>query len=359
MRAYGHLWSVALLIAPPLSRDPDLPIVTDEAEAAIEILDQRLAGRPVAEASWRKLFSTEGYHRLKSREAAMGRAFEDSAFRAFMMSDTLLRRTADLRRTLDSWRNTDLGTARRKALAYLPAGTRIRAKVYLLVKPRPNSFVFEVDSDPAIMLYLDPSRTTAQLENTVAHELHHIGYARACHSAPDVKDSAVAVARHWLGAFGEGVAMLAAAGSPVVHPHAASPTQDRRRWDRDVANAGADLRRVESFLLDIIDGRLTDPDSITQAGMSFFGVQGPWYTVGWVMASTVEREAGRAALVAALCEPARLLAAYNAAARGRSAPARPLWSERLIARISPGARRRGRGAPGARRRSLRWCNRRR
>lgn len=359
MRGYGSWSAVALLLAAPASGDPDLPIVTDEATAAIQILEQRVAGRPVGEESWRHLFSTEGYRRLESREAAMGRAFEDSAFRAFMMSDSLLGRTADLRRTLDSWRNTDLGTARRKALAYLPAGTPIRAKVYLLVKPRTNSFVFEVDSDPAIMLYLDPSRTTAQLENTVAHELHHIGYGSACHSAPVVKDSAVAVARRWLGAFGEGVAMLAAAGSPVVHPHAASPTQERRRWDRDVANVGADLRRVEGFLLDIIDGRVTDPDSITQVGMSFFGVQGPWYTVGWVMASTVEREAGRPALVAALCDPARLLAAYNAAARGRSAPAPPLWSERLIARISPAARRRRRGAPGARRTSLRWCSRRR
>ena len=52
-----------------------------------------------------------------------------------------------------------------------------------MIKPKTNSFVFEPASDPAIMLYLDPSRTRAQLENTVAHELHDIGYAAACHSA--------------------------------------------------------------------------------------------------------------------------------------------------------------------------------
>ena len=192
-----------------------------------------------------------------------------------------------------------------------------------------------------------------------AHELHHIGYAAACRSAPEAKDSTLALARRWLGAFGEGVAMLAAAGGPAVHPHAASPPEERRRWDREVANAGTDLRRVERFLLDILDARVTDPDSITRVGMSFFGVQGPWYTVGWSMAVTIEREAGRAALVSALCDPARLLAAYNAAAKGRSAPVLPLWSERLIARISPAAGGRRAGAAGARRRSRRWYSRRR
>lgn len=294
MRAYGHLSAVALLLASPGPSAPDLQIVVDEAEAAIEILERRQAGRVVPEASWRRLFATDGYRRLKAREAAMGRAFPDSSFRAFLMSDTLLLRTTDLRRTLDTWQRADLREARRKALAYLPPHTRIRAKVYLLVKPQTNSFVFEADTDPAIMLYLDPGRTPAQLENTLAHELHHIGYAAACGSAPEVTDSAVATARRWSGAFGEGVAMLAAAGSPVVHPHAASPTDERRRWDRDVANAAEDLRRVESFLLDILDRRVAEADSITRAGMSFFGVQGPWYTVGWLMAATVERRlAGR------------------------------------------------------------------
>ena len=225
--------------------------------------------------------------------------------------------------------------AGRKALAYLPPGTRIRAKVYLLVKPRSNSFVFEAATDPAIMLYLDPTRTRAQLENTVAHELHHIGYAAGCASTPDAPtDSAVSTARQWLSAFGEGVAMLAAAGGPDVHPHETSPAEDRARWDRDVANAPADLHRVEGFLLDVLDRRVTDPDSIGRVAMSFFGVQGPWYTLGWVMASTVERASGRAALVNVLCDPAELLAAYNAVARQR-AGGLPLWSESLLARLTP------------------------
>jgi hypothetical protein len=330
-----RLSAPVLALAASANGAPDLPIVTDEAEAALAILELRSAGSPVPDTAWRRLFQSEGYRRLAAREAAMGREFGDSSFRVFMTSDTLLRRAPALRRTLHEWRTAGLDEAGRKALAYLPTGTPIRAKVYLLIKPRTNSFVFEPAADPAIMLYLDPTRTRAQLENTVAHELHHIGYAAGCDSSPDAPtDSAVSPARQWLSAFGEGVAMLSAAGGPDVHPHATSPPEDRARWDRDVANAPADLRRVEAFLLDVLDRRVTDPDSISRVGMSFFGVQGPWYTLGWVMASTVEQSSGRAALVRVLCDPPELLAAYNAAARRRESGL-PLWSDSLLARLTP------------------------
>lgn len=346
MRSWLRLSPLVLALGAAPAPAPDLMVVTDQAEASLAILEHRAAGREVPDAAWRRLFESEGYRRLAAREKAMGREFADSSFRAFLLSDSLLRRAPALRRALHDWRAAHLDAAGRKALAYLPAGTPIRARVYLLVKPRTNSFVFEPATDPAIMLYLDPSRTRAQLENTVAHELHHIGYAAACRSTPDAPaDSAVSAARRWLGAFGEGVAMLAAAGGPDVHPHAESPAEDRARWDRDVASAPADLRRVERFLLDLLDRRVTDPDSIAGVGMSFFGVQGPWYTLGWVMAATVERDGGRAALVPLLCDPVALLAAYNAAAE-RAGGALPRWSEALLARLTPAAGPRGRRRRG-------------
>jgi hypothetical protein len=334
MGSLRRLPILVVVLAAASPAPPELVIVTDEAEAAIQILERRQAGRAIEEESWRRLFATEGYRRLKARETAMERSFEDSSFRAFMLSDTLLPRTSALRKTLRAWRKADLGTAGAKALAYLPRGTRLRARVYLLVKPRSNSFVFETETDPAIMLYLDPAKSREQLENTIAHELHHIGYAAACPSSDDsTADSAVATAREWLGAFGEGVAMLAAAGGPDVHPHALSPVEDRLRWDRDVANSAADLRRLEAFFLDMLDHRLTDPDSTRQAAMAFFGVQGPWYTVGWLMASTVERAAGRPALVETLCDPVRLLRRYNAVAESPGYSALPRWSEGLLTRL--------------------------
>jgi hypothetical protein len=327
-------WGVSTLEAQAPS--PALEIVTDEADAALAILARRQSAGVVDQAMWRRLFGTEGYRRLKAREAAMGRAFSDADFQAFLLSDTLLARAPELARTLAAWKTARPVVPAARVQAYLPPGTRLRARVYLLIKPRTNSFVFEVDTDPAIMLYLDPAQTAAQLENTIAHELHHVGYAAACSSPEDsTTDPARATALRWLGAFGEGIAMLAAAGGPDAHPHAASGAAERDRWDRDVARADGDLRRVERFVLDVLDGRLTDPDSIRGAAMSFFGVQGPWYTVGWVMASTIERAAGRAALVGALCDPAALLHRYNEAARRSADRTLPLWSDGLVARLSP------------------------
>ena len=312
---------------------PELRIVTDEADAALEVLRLRRSAQPVGDAVWTRLFASEGYRRLKAREAAMGRGFSDPEFRAFLLSDTLLRRAPDLERTLAAWKTVPAEGAAARALAYLPPGSRLRARVYLLVKPRTNSFVFEADTDPAIMLYLDPALPPAALENTIAHELHHIGYAGACAEAGDsASDPAVSTVRRWLGAFGEGVAMLAAAGGPDVHPQATGKLEDRARWDRDVARVEEDMRRLERFFLDILEQRLTDPDSTRQVGMSFFGVQGPWYTVGWVMGTTVERVAGREALIGALCDPPTLLRRYNQSAR---AAGLPQWSDALLARLGP------------------------
>lgn len=45
--------------------------------------------------------------------------------------------------------------------------------------------------------------------------------------------------------FSEGLAMVAAAGGPDVHPHAKSTPEIRAGWDRDVANFEQDLRKVE------------------------------------------------------------------------------------------------------------------
>jgi hypothetical protein len=198
-----------------------------------------------------------------------------------------------------------------------------------MIKPRTNSFVWEVLTDPAIFLYLDPSLTPAQLENTVAHELHHIGFASIAGSTDSVLSAlpdSVRPAAEWLGAFGEGVAMLAAAGGPEVHPHAASAAADQARWDTDLANFTADLRKVERFFLDVIGGRLAG-DATRSVAAEFYGVQGPWYTVGWKMAVTVERRFGRAALIECLRDPRRLLARYNAAAGDSLAR----WSPALLA----------------------------
>ncbi len=320
----------------------EVQLVTDQADAVLAILAKSQAGQTVTDADWQRLFASEGYRRLKKRQESFGRSFEEVDFREFALSEELTSRTEALRETLAEWTQADISAAAGLALAYLPPGGPIRAKVYPVIKPRGNSFVFETDTDPAIFLYLDPERTDAQFENTVAHELHHIGLGSRCGPEPEVADTSpeaqrARLARQWTSAFAEGVAMLAAAGGPDVHPHAASNAEERARWDKDVANFDADLKKVESFFQDILEGRLTQEDEIRKAAFSFFGIQGPWYTVGWKMAAMIENTYGRATLLNCLCDPAELLATYNkAAARHRSSTGEhlALWSSDLLSSLA-------------------------
>lgn len=319
----------------------DVRLVADEAEAVLAILAKRKA--LITDADWERVFQSEGYIRLKKREASMKRPFEDAEFKTFVLSDDLARRAQILQETLERWKHADISRAARLALAYLPKGARIKAKIYPVIKPRENSFVFDVKTDPAIFLYLDPAVSREKFENTLAHELHHIGYGSSCPSK-QTSDEISKLPQNaqtvitWIGAFGEGFAMLAAAGSPDIHPHAVSNPEERVRWDRDVANFNADLKKVEKFFLDILEGRLTG-DEIQKTGFSFFGAQGAWYTVGWKMAVLIEKTYGRAKLIECMCDPRKLLPTYNKAAAKYNHKSREplaLWSASIINGIKRG-----------------------
>ena len=101
----------------------------------------------------------------------MKRSFEDEAFKSFVLSPELGSQTARLRQTLDRWSKADMEALAKNALRYLPERARIKAKVYPVIKPATNSFVFDVAGDPAIFLYLDPAIDEDKFRNTVTHEL--------------------------------------------------------------------------------------------------------------------------------------------------------------------------------------------
>jgi Putative zinc dependent peptidase (DUF5700) len=312
-------------------------LVTDEAEAVLAILDKRKSGRPIDEADWSRVFSSEGYVRLKRRETAMKRTFEDADFKTFVLSDALAGRAQALRETLDRWKRADVGGAVRLALAYLPARARVRAKIYPVIKPRDNSFVFDVETDPAIFLYLDPAMSKEKFVNHLAHELHHIGYGGRCPTGRTAQAIAglpteAQAVMTWVRAFGEGFAVLAAAGGPDTHPHAVSDPEERARWDADVANFNADLKKVEGFFLDVLEKRLTG-DAVASSAFAFYGVQGPWYTVGWKMSALIEKTYGRRKLIECMCDQRKLLQTYNRAASRHNRRAREplaLWSAPLL-----------------------------
>ena len=303
----------------------------------LSILDNRAAGVVPTDADWQNLFTTEPYVRLKKREAAMHRDFTDEDFKTFVLAPELAARSASLHQTLDAWKRADLSASGRRVLSYLPDQAVINAKVFPVIKPKTNSFVFESATDPAIFLYLDPQESAAKFENTVAHELHHIGYSSIASLAEtkqkDVPEHAKP-AVEWMGAFGEGFAMLAAAGSPDVDPHAASSSDEHARWDHDLANFNQDLNLLQQFFLDVIDQRLTGKEKIDEKAYTFFGdAQGPWYTVGYKMAVIVEKRFGRKVLIDCMLDPRELLSRYNQAAEemsDRGGEKLPLWSPELM-----------------------------
>jgi transposase InsO family protein len=80
----------------------------------------------------------------------------------------------------------------------------------------------------------------------------------------------------------------------------------------------SNLDDLNQFILDTIHGDLRN-DAVAHEASIFFGYRGPWYTVGYRMATTIERELGRPALVATLTDPREFVARYNEAAMAENA----------------------------------------
>jgi Putative zinc dependent peptidase (DUF5700) len=307
-----------------------LRFVPDEANAVLAILERRASGSSPDDAQWNALFASEGYRRLGARERSMRRAFDDASFRAFVLQPDLLAQRGPLAATVAAWQHADVGVCGRRALAYLPAGSRLRASVYAEIKPQHNSFVYDLDHDPGIFLYVDPNVGATQFTYTVAHELHHVGFAQNC-PTPAVRaeieklPQALAAFQRWLGGFGEGFAVLAGAGGPDVNPATVVGTAASAEWKDESATFAPRMAQLAEFFRGILSGRLAG-DAVRDAGMTFFGNQGPWYTVGWRMAVTIERRFGRPRLIGCIADNRTFLATYNAAAEGT---ALPRWSADL------------------------------
>jgi hypothetical protein len=309
---------------------------TSEADAVLAILDKRAAGKPVSDADWQRLFTSAPYLRLKKREASMHRDFADEDFKNFVVSGELAKKAPLLQRTLDAWKKADLPAAANRILPYLPSNAQVKASVYPVIKPKTNSFVFETTSNPAIFLYLDPEESQSEFENIVAHESHHIGFSDAnkqyeerIKSQPQNAQKAA----EWMGAFGEGLAVLGAAGSADVHPMRDFNADQRIRWDQDMKFVDQELVQVNQFFLDIIGGGFTKPEIADHVAFTFFGYRGPWYTVGYKMGQLVEKHFGRAVLIECMSNPPQLLAKYNEAATEENAAGKdklPLWSPELL-----------------------------
>lgn len=340
------IWRPLLLVIAPFllvsASEPSLQVTADrtEAEAALALLDTIASGAEPDAAAWQRLFDTQGYRRLKEREAGMKRDFTDLDFKAFLSSPEARAKAAGWHTAHARWSDSLVKGAAAKAFAYLPRNAVLRATIYPTIKPRPNEFVFDLRTSPAIFLYLDPAVSSAQAANTMAHELHHIGLGSVCLDPPPSSAPGVAKLRDWIGGFGEGLAMLAAAGGPKVHPHAASPPAERARWDADVARFSEQLAEQNAFFERVLDGQAGDDAAIDGKMRQYYGkTQGPWYTVGWRMAQVIELQLGRPRVIDVFCRPSTLLATYNEAAtraERRGGARLPRWDGRLAAKLAEG-----------------------
>jgi hypothetical protein len=315
----------------------ELMLDSSEAEQVLLILRKEQARQAVTDADWQKLFATVPYQWLKAREAAIQRAFTDEDFRKFLQAPETLARTAEWAQTLAGMERADMTGIGTRVLAWLPPGAVIRARVFPMIKPHNNSFVWRnAHGEPAIFVYLQ-KQTQAQFETIVAHECHHIGLfgldAQQKKGLSGMPEN-VKQAADWMGAFGEGEAVLAAAGSTEQRPHWEDDALARARWDSDMMHFNQDLATLAQFFDDVLDGKLKG-DAIQEKASTFFGYQGPWYTVGYEMAALVEKRFGRTVFTDCLLDPRLLLVRYNevAAAANRNGAALTLWPQSLLQRM--------------------------
>ena len=332
--------SLLLLVACRLAtaQEAHIRAVYDEADAALAIMDSLNAGEPVTGGQWSALWESEGYTRLLERQTSMGRVggFGDK-LAAWLQDPENYKRAAILRDAVDGYRHFEASSAGSRAGAYLPQGVVLEASFYPVIKHTANTFVFDLRGDPAIFVYVNPENSPLFVESLLTHELHHIGLAH-CPEVVDYKN--LSDDQRWvtsmLTMFGEGVAVLATAGGPNTHPHFYSTPNEWAIWERDVVNVASDLARVESFFKSVIDG--TFPKEERRQALFRFIVtpevpQGPAYTLGWKMASLVERRFGHSALLETMCDPRALLKLYNEAVKETLAdgtPNLPAWSDEFI-----------------------------
>jgi hypothetical protein len=346
MGAAFHFFELFMLLLPvavpsysiqsSVSKEPQVRLTLDSSEAkqALVILHKEQVHQTVGDSDWQKLFATMPYQWLKARETGMGRKFTDEDFMEFMKLPETQARTTEWELTLIEMEQANMTALGKRVLAWLPTGAVIEARVFPLIKPRTNSFVWRNEQgEPAIFIYLE-KQTQAQFETTVTHECHHIGLfsleAQQRETFAVLPDTVQTTIR-WMGAFGEGEAVLASADSTERRPHWEDDAIALARWDSDLMHFNQDLANLTQFFDEVLDGKLKG-DAIREKASTFYGAQGPWYTVGYEMAVLVEKRFGRNIFTDCLLDPRLLLLRYNEVATeaNKNVASLAIWPETLL-----------------------------
>lgn len=277
------------------------------------------------------IVATEGYKRLKERELGMKRSFTEEDFAEYLESTQFT--WQEYEQTLNQWSKIDFASLISRAKVYLPTEANIRVTVYPLIKPRPNSFVWDTKNDPAMMIYMNPEESVESVASTIVHEIHHIGYSSCCPSKEfetwsESIDKRRSTAWNWVAALGEGYAVLAAA-IDRRNPVGFLGTEERAAWNNGMKNMSREFGKLETFFASICEGKLNEENARVKA-MEFYGLLGPWYTVGFVMATTIEDAFGKAVLFDCYKDPRKVFETYNQAVQ-KLGLKYPAWSQEFLA----------------------------
>ena len=317
-------------------------LVLDECEAVLEAIEADLTGNSaLRDRAVEKVFAAQGYRWLKERESAMGnlgQPFVDSEFEEFVLSAGLKTRFQQLRTAIQDLKHLDLDKLVRQAKEYLPENCAVDSYIVPLIKPLKNSFVYPIDDKIVVFLYLDSQYNRGKTENTIIHELHHVGLGFVYQeNSPVLRSASKPTVREmikWTQALGEGYAMLAASGGADRHP-SCHDLELKKNWDKRMEFFEADFLRVNQFFADLLNHQY-DEEEAMKRGLEMMGTQGPWYTVGWQVAVTIERVYGRQCLVECIANPTLLFATFNRAAEIYNRDNRvslPTWSQELITAV--------------------------
>jgi hypothetical protein len=193
-----------------------------------------------------------------------------------------------LRTRLESLQDSlSLERAMARAQEALPAQAHVEATVYLLADGRSTGYVV----GKCIVLDLLQASNSAEIEATLAHELHHISVSSLLPApCPDFY-------------LREALETLTA----LVQEGAATYWVDNQRLSATLA----DYTQVEAFLRDVLSERLSANEAAARRQQLVQGAYGPLYRVGNEMIAALVSAHGKDWVQARLGDPVGLFRAWQ------------------------------------------------